>query len=297
MNKSTDYIKRINRTIDYIESNLNKQLTLDEIADIACFSKYHFHRIFHAFIGEPLYSFINRLRVEKIAGILLINRERSITEIVLNEGFNDSAVFARAFKKRFALSASNWIKKIKDHQNKLLKSNNFITEKQIAAKIKPISIDVRQLKKMTIAYVRHIGPFVGDGKLFNDLYKKLYKWALPRKLINYQATKQIILYHDAIEITEKEKLRITASITIPEKTEVDGNIGKMILPGGKYLLAKYELGEKDFTCAWGQIYRTILPENGYQPDDKACFELYCYGQNTKYNKKALVDICVPVKKL
>ena len=63
--KNASYWERINKTIDYIESNLEKKITLNKLAQINHFSKYHFHRIFSSFTGESLYNFINRLRVEK----------------------------------------------------------------------------------------------------------------------------------------------------------------------------------------------------------------------------------------
>ena len=49
-----EYIVRINKVIDYIQNNLNSQLDLETLARIAYFSKFHFHRIFTAMIGETL---------------------------------------------------------------------------------------------------------------------------------------------------------------------------------------------------------------------------------------------------
>ena len=54
------YKSRINRVMDYIEENLDRQFTLDELAEQAYFSKYHFHRIFNAFIGD---HYRNRLQL------------------------------------------------------------------------------------------------------------------------------------------------------------------------------------------------------------------------------------------
>jgi len=59
------YRSRINLAVDYIERNLGRDFALEEIAAVAGFSKYHFHRIFHTFTGETLFQFIQRLRLEK----------------------------------------------------------------------------------------------------------------------------------------------------------------------------------------------------------------------------------------
>jgi AraC-like DNA-binding protein len=81
-----EYISRINRVIDYIQNNLHKSLSLNELARVACFSIFHFHRIFSAIIGETLNDFIQRLRVEKAASLLLSNPKKSITEIAFDCG-------------------------------------------------------------------------------------------------------------------------------------------------------------------------------------------------------------------
>ena len=57
----------ISRVIDFIESNIDQQLTLKKPADVASFSLFHFHRIFGAIVGEPLNRFIQRIRLEKAA--------------------------------------------------------------------------------------------------------------------------------------------------------------------------------------------------------------------------------------
>jgi len=92
-----EYIVRINRVIDYIDMNITKKLSLAELAAVDCFSLYHFHRIFSAMVGETLYSFIKRLRLEKAAALLLQNPRKSVTEIALECGFSSSSAFARSF--------------------------------------------------------------------------------------------------------------------------------------------------------------------------------------------------------
>ena len=45
-NTKKDYAKRMDRVLDYIQENLDNELSLDTLAGIACFSQVHFHRIF-----------------------------------------------------------------------------------------------------------------------------------------------------------------------------------------------------------------------------------------------------------
>jgi AraC family transcriptional regulator len=92
-------------------------------------------------------------------------------------------------------------------------------------------------------------------------------------------------------------LRTSVCITVPEDTGVGGEIGKMTIPAGKYALARFELTSSDYQEAWDWVYGTWLPQSGFVPDDRLCFELYPPESITHPESKISVDICVPVKPL
>ena len=93
-----EYISRINRVFDYVERNIGQEMSLERLAGVANFSAFHFHRIFHAMVGETLNQFVQRVRVERAASQLVVNPKKSITEIALDCGFSSSAAFARVFE-------------------------------------------------------------------------------------------------------------------------------------------------------------------------------------------------------
>ncbi len=68
-----EYVSRINRVIDFIEKNIDRDLSLEALAKLAYFSRFHFHRIFRAMVGETLNQFIQRVRIEKAAAQLIGN--------------------------------------------------------------------------------------------------------------------------------------------------------------------------------------------------------------------------------
>ena len=80
---NSEYAQRINRVIDYLRGNLDRQVKLEELAKVACFSQFHFHRIFGAVSGETLNNFTNRLRLEKAARLLRYSGQ-SLTDIALD---------------------------------------------------------------------------------------------------------------------------------------------------------------------------------------------------------------------
>lgn len=316
---SDEYIARINRVIDYIELHIDQSLTLDELAIIANFSKYHFHRIFYSIIGETLFQFIQRIRIEKAASLLISQPKKSITEISYECGFMNPSSFARKFKNYFGVSATLWrsehrqnrnLNKTKSNMRKVVSNDSKDTLRsswyiehvgqsqiwRVLMNNEERTVEVKELSEMTVAYVRYVGPYKGDSELFESLYQKLFSWAGPRNLLHSSDAKSLVIYHDDPEITEETKLRISVCITIPEDTIVDGDIGKMKVSGGKYALAKFILTAADFEEAWKWVYGTWLPESGYAPDDRPCFELYPKDCNLPEGKMA-VSICVPVKPL
>ena len=163
--------------------------------------------------------------------------------------------------------------------------------------LEPLKVEEKVFHDMHIAYVRHIGFYAGDSKLFQSLYKKLMKWAEPTGVVNYPETKDIVIYHDSMGITENDKLRITVGITIPENTKVAGEIGSLRISKGRYISCRFEVQNNEYGKAWTQVFRNILPQRGLQPDDGYCFELYPPNCYNKERDSTSVDICIPIKRI
>jgi AraC family transcriptional regulator len=319
-----EYMARINRVIDHIELNLDSPLKLETLAGVANFSPFHFHRIFRAILGETLNQFIQRIRVEKAAAQLVDNPKKSITEIAFDCGFSGSDTFARAFKNTFGISASRWRSSDHPEESKIRKTNRKINQaigkfsKDIHVSVfysesetnnpKPkwritmeaksaIEVEVKEMPEMSVAYVRHIGPYQGDGALFEGLINKLMTWAGPRGLIRFSETLLMSVYHDDPNITDPDKLRTSICMTVPPDTQVDGDVGKMSIPAGQYAVARVEVAQDEFQGAYDALYGGWLPQSGYQPDDRPCFEIYQNDPKQHPEGKHITDICVPVRPL
>lgn len=304
-----EYISRINKAIDYIENNLDQAITLNHLAEAANFSKFHFHRIFQAFIGETPFQFIQRIRLERAANLLLTNKSMSISEIAVKTGFTDISIFSRNFKNTFKISATQYRSEKIENSN-LSKINSNIQPSvnavsmyfcQRTKKIKwrttmklNKNVEVKELPQMTVAYIRHIGPYKGDEKLFETLWGKICTWAGAKGLMEQKNLQFLVVYHDDPNVTVEDKLRMSVCLTVPPETKVDGEIGKMEIEAAKYLVARFVVKGDEFMEAWQWVYGEWFPNSGYQPDDKPCFELY---PEEPKDGVYTVDICVPVKPL
>lgn len=97
LNKQKEYIEKFNLIFDYINENFTEDITLDVIADVAGFSKFHFSRLFKQFTDMSFYDYLNQRRVKE-AEKLLLNPNLTITEVAMRSGFSSISTFNRVFK-------------------------------------------------------------------------------------------------------------------------------------------------------------------------------------------------------
>lgn len=309
------YVARINRVIDHVENHLAEPLALEELARVAAFSPFHFHRLFTAATGETLYQFVLRLRLERAASQLCQQPEKSVTAVALDCGFGGSAAFARAFKAAYGMSATDWraggsknCKPIRKERKAPSDAPLYLGSTAAAdrdgaspwsqampqAMKEPKSIRVEELPATTVAYVRYVGPYAGDAELFGRLFGKICTWAGARGLMG-PSTQFLSIYHDNPEITAEQNLRVSVCATVPPGTQPEGEVGVMELPAGKCAIAHFEVATSEFGAAWNWLYGKWMPESGFQPDDRPCFERCLNDAREHPQGLHVVDIVAPVR--
>lgn len=98
-NKQQEYIEKFDLIFEYIHNNYDKEMSLDHIASIAGFSKFHFSRLFKQFTNMSFYDYINKERMQA-AESLLLNPDLSITDVAFQAGFSSISTFNRVFKSK-----------------------------------------------------------------------------------------------------------------------------------------------------------------------------------------------------
>jgi AraC family transcriptional regulator len=93
-----ELLRRVLRARDFLEANLERPLTLAELARAACLSPCHLHRSFAAALGETPRAYVTRRRLER-ARELLTATERPIGDIALALGFASAASFATMYRR------------------------------------------------------------------------------------------------------------------------------------------------------------------------------------------------------
>jgi AraC family transcriptional regulator len=306
-----EYISRINHVMEYIEHHYNEPINLEVMAELAHFSPFHFHRIFTVLIGETPANFFQRIRIEKAVQQLKDYPRKSISDIAFDCGYSSMALFSRTFRKHFGLSASEFRRQEKpmmvkngvyyskmgqpmSKKSKIIVAANEelcpINYKQLI--FMETKIIVKEMPEMQVIFCRHTGAF----DQIKQAYGKLMQFAGPRGLLNAPDTKTLTVYHDDPSVTEIEKVRQSACLVVNQEVKVEGEIGKMTIPGGKYAVGHFEIFVHEFEQAWNTMC-VWFTESGYEPGAGNPYELYFSDCNSHPEHKFIFDICIPVKTL
>jgi len=270
----------INKSIDYILAHFAEPISIEDVSKHLSFSKYYFCRMFKEVIGESVYSFIKRLRVEQSAIDLKLQKDRQITDIGLDYCYSASN-YSSIFKDYYQCSPSDYRKSLETS----IISNPFYPDKQEVLdtfEAYQFKVEVIELTDLHVIYERTLGNY-------HDL--KNCWTSLVEKSAYYDDTAIMIekFYNDpAVATRENSICDLCFTITEPLADE-----NTMIISGGKYAVYPYQ-GTIDglFRVLQG-LFRIWLPESGYHMREK--YGLTIYRAIDWENEYVQLDMCIPIQ--
>jgi AraC family transcriptional regulator len=301
-----EYLARIQTVITYIEHHMDEDLTLEVLSRVSCFSAFHFHRIFTAFVGEQPAGFVRRVRLDRSAQMLTGNTTESITAIALRTGFSSSAVFARAFRARFGIAPSGFrVQKSKERidESKKSKARDLAMQYHVGVPssrhrrtpgVTALSIIIKDMPAKHVAYVANLKGY--KTKLISAAWEKLTRWAEPLELLAPPAEAIGISFDDP-GITPPDKCRYYSCLTIPADVQPPRGIGVLDIPAGRHAVYSFDGTREQIAGAYARLYREWLPESGWQPGDHPCYEIYSSSPDDDPEGRFVMDICMPVTPL
>lgn len=299
MNNSSDiYKSRINKVIDYVNDHLDKSFSIEELASVACFSQFHFHRIFVAVTGETLNSFTNRLRLEKSARLLKFTK-KAISNIALECGFSSAATFSRAFKQHYGISGTSYRSNGNIENSKIRKEllplNEFLCEMSEEELKSNFPVEIKELPARRIAYIRVLDSY-REGVVQNA-FEKIVKWAKEMKL--FQSETIFGMSIDDPMVTPKEKYRYEVCITIPSKLKVNSNDGieTGFLPKCKYAVTRVSGNLNLVATGIHYLFNHWLINSSYEPEHQPGLEIFLDKENVSNWNHFELELCIPVKTL
>lgn len=272
-----DYVDRVNRAIDHVTHNLASPLKLADVAQVACFSPHHFHRIFRALVGETLATFVKRVRLERAVFLLSHRTDPSLTEIALACGFASSSEFSRSFRSHYGMPPRVFdvelFRKSRREQGlgTLESPQGQHRLQQLPKGENPDGFEVRlrPLEARRVAYLRVHQPYEGDGVFVAA--QRLRALAEPRGLSDGQ---WLGYQWDDPDIVELDNCRYDVGLEIPDAIEVGDEVSTTRFPS--MLVAEVDLvgGVELELRALDWLYTTWLPSSGFAPDNQPGFEAF-----------------------
>ena len=302
-----DYETRLLRVLDHIDTHLAETLDLEDLAAIACFSPFHFHRIFRGMTGEPLAGYIRRRRLERAAEKLL-ESDISITDLAFETGFESAEGFTRAYKARFGLSPSEYRRDcrrdnrqagqllmtgpaleavLKDPVNSKARALSHFLERK--GRKAMFDVKIKSIPAIRHAYLRHTGPYVEIGPVF----EKTMALAGQQGLFGPQ-TQIMSLYHDDPHTVEASALRADVGLSISKDAEPQAPLLVHEIEAGDYGIALLKGPYEGLQAAYDWLYGQWLPQSGREASDRPCIEIYLTDPETTKPEDCLTEIRIPL---
>ncbi len=274
----------INKAINYIFNHIEEDITVEDVARHCAYSKYHLMRMFKQDTDEALYQFIKRVRLERSAWRLKVEKEKSITEIGGEYGYSSSN-FATAFKKHLDISPADFRK----NSEQIVKDSSFSNgispeELEDAGKL----ITVEYLEDFTVIYERKKGNY-------HNLPKE---WCAFIEAYNYLATKDTIYIECTIDdpsITDEDNCMYELCQTISPKhpaLKEDADLLTHRFEGGKYAVYHFKGYPQLMFMVYQEIFCRWLSKTNHQLDEKPILDIYRMVREDGYME---IDICFPLK--
>jgi AraC family transcriptional regulator len=282
-----DWLDRMNKAMDYIEANLEGEISYDKVAQITCCSTYHFQRMFSFITEVPLSEYIRRRRMT-LAAFELQTSDIKVIDVALKYGYESPEAFSRAFKnlhgvmpksaRDIGVALKAFPKMTFSISIKGENEMNYRIEQREAFEVfgvyGMISKDMEQAFIDVPQFCRQCDE---DGTVdrMNELLGRFSDTYLHAALYDHNDTgfKYMICYYT------------------PKTGVIPENYTRLNVSAHTWVVFSEQKCEMQ--NMWRRIYTEWFPTSGYEQVEGPTFEMY-YGQASHEN--GFGEIWIPVKK-
>lgn len=281
-----EYRRRIDKALEFVRANLDKSIVLKDVARAACFSPYHFHRIFRGLMGETLGEYITRKRLERAAIKLAYSSETTVTTIAYEYGYASVSSFSKAFNQRFGCRPTEitdvrrfmktGVESHDRHYSNLTNINLLFvgpSAQSRTMRFKEIDSRVRigSIKEFDVVYIT--SPKGYDASAIMSTWNKLMELADDRNIRN-DHIKRFSLSHDHPGLTSASLCRYDACLQLPDNDMSRIKLPKTTIPSGQYAIFPVKGPGNSILNQYLEFYTVWMPSSGYEPDDFPVLEHY-----------------------
>ena len=256
---ANDYEKRLLRVLDYVYDNLDGDLSLDTLADVAALSRFHFHRVFTANTGEPVAYFIRRVRLHR-AGMELLSSDAPVAEVAAKLGYDNVRSFSRSFRDAFGRTPSEFRAHAQPVPPLRLGTSG-------ETQMYDVKIEDQPARRLGV--IDHNGPYIQIGEAFD----KAGSTVMARGLGPHLGAMLGIYFDDPANVAP-EDLRSAAGFEIAEGAEIAPPLREVRLDGGKHAILTFTGPYTGLAAAYQYLFGDWLAQSGEMPREAPPFELY-----------------------
>lgn len=276
-----EYLKKLNIVLDYIENNLDNKITVKELAEISNLSEFHFHRILKGALGENIGDFITRRRVET-AAILIRYTKLKIKDIAFSVGYECPASLNKIFKQYYNISPTQF------RNNK----DFFLVKPKIKEyKVFLESPEIFIIPDKRVIYIRITGKYGNEN--YQKTWNNLIEYAVTNDLIT-RTTEYIAISYDDPKITNSDKCKYDACLTIEREIEPHGKIGIKTIKGGKYAIFTYKGAYKYLEEVYDYIFGKWLINSDFELRETPVLAKKENIASAKSEKDLIIKIYLPI---
>jgi AraC family transcriptional regulator len=275
-----EYGERMDRVTAYVFDHLDDELDLTKLAEVACLSPYHWHRVYHAMRGETIAATIRRLRLHR-ATAWLTHTAMTIEEIAAKSGFGSAESFTRIFKAAYGMPPAKYRREGSHRRfDPATRDGSSVMQ----------HVEIRTLPQMQAATLLHRGAYMEIGRAFERLFGTLGA----RNLLGPGLRMFGIYYDDPASVPETD-LRSRAAIVAAVPFPIDPPLEPATVVGGEYAMLRHQGPYADMRAAYEWLYGTWLPQSGREPGDAPCVEEYLNTPRDTAPTELLSDIYLPLR--
>jgi AraC family transcriptional regulator len=274
---SMQYQQRLQRVIDYIYQHLDADLTLEQLAEQAWMSPYHFHRTYRLLAEEPVNMTVRRLRLQSAAGQLL-RSELSLLQIARQLRYGSAEALSRAFRKQYGVSPQAY----RQQHNQQLQADarteefhNMMVQPSAQPQMQNYPIEIQPFHAVSLIGMAHQGDYLGIGQTFD----KLALLAGEADLLDSDSRFFGLYYDDPLTVPAHE-LRALACVSVPASLQLDPalpgaeKLQYLTLPQGITVSLLFQGDYAQLEQPYNWLFGQWLPQSGEELADFPPFEEY-----------------------
>jgi len=285
------YRTRFRRVLDYLDRHLERAPAVEELAEVAAFSKYHFHRQFCGLFGIGVYEYAQLGRLKRASYRLAFRRPAKTIDVALASGYATPEAFGRAFKKVVGQTPTEFKATPRwESWHAAFAPLTKIRSTHMAPEYTPDQVRITDFPATRVATLEHRG----DPRRIGSTIRKFIDWRRENRLHPDRSATFNVLYTDEYGIAPDEFRFGLCAATERAIAPNDHGVVATVLPAGRCAVLRHLGSDATLRAALAYLYSDWLPGSGQELRDFPPFleRVTFYPEVPEH--EAITDIYLPL---